>query len=43
MDTIGIQAGRLRATTAGEERKKINEDEEDKYRLITAEEMVGVG
>lgn len=37
-----LQAGRLRATTAGEERKKINEDEEDKYRLIAAEEMVGV-
>jgi len=34
--------GRLWATTAGEDRKKINKDEEEKYRLIAAEEMVGV-
>lgn len=29
--------GRLRATTAGEDRKKINEDEEEKYRLWSQE------
>ncbi|EGI66167.1 hypothetical protein G5I_05285 [Acromyrmex echinatior] len=33
---------RLRVTTAGEDRKKINEDEEERYRLIVAEDMVGV-
>lgn len=27
--------GRLQATTAGEDRKKINEDEEEKYRLVS--------